>query len=1094
MSEQPTPQEEADRIRLKRLAKLGGSASSSPAPSNPTANASTSSTPHPPLQAPVQKPAPRPQPVQPVPTPVSTPTKKANVVQAPVALTNRAAWEEGLVETVFLVTIDREKGVRMGYKLLWLKSLKEDLESERAEVHLSAQIVDSVLISRLEVDPKTPSADPSYQPFLDHISPKTTVFEYLFGCWRRLVLARRSLPKKYRAEDVSAVQPTLDKLRDLIISYIGLNMQDPTMFPQPEGTTGGSLELYESLLSLNSSSHPFASTSTQAGLVNIDEFPLFLTDLQRRFQTADEDVLDEILGPVVRLLTFSSWLARPEGLASGDNGWRSIVTGLEALMSNKGIAKMVTKLEEWCPENASASSFERSSLLGPLIRLGVFQREWPTISKTYFSEPEKRTRADVDASNTSLRATLHNLQTSLFQLFNSIVRASPESRESVLEYFSKVISLNVKRRGLQVDFATVASDGFMVNLQAVLLQFAEPFIDSKFSKLDRIDPKFFGRSSRISMAEETRVNATSDEASRWAEEVQSESQGPANFITEIFYLTATINHYGLMRTIQSAQDLHKAIDERQNVIDRYEGDPTWREQPMKRIKDEMQLIHEEMFAYQVQLLDPEFSARQLAFNGFLSTWLINLVDPSKNHPTITIELPLPQEIPTVFKMIPEFFIEDIADYALYLMRLKPDAIEKPARVEILNLCFTFLSSTWYIKNPFLKTRLVQVMFYGTLGYGREREGILTELLNSHPLSLKHLMSILTGFYIEVESTGSHTQFYDKFSARDIAYILKAVWNNPAHRDALKRESLNLDKFVRFINLMMNDVTFLLDESVSKLTEIHNIEIEMAAPDWEGKPLRHKQERIQTLSSIGQQATSWSALGKSTVDLLKKFTHETKTPFMTPEIVDRLAAMLNYNLDALVGPKCQDLKVKDMDKYQFNPRQLLSDILQVYINLSGEGTFVQAIAGEGRSYKKELFERAAGIAKKRGLKTDMEIEQLRLFVVKVEETRATLQAEDDLGEIPDEYLDPLMYTVMRDPVILPSSRTVIDRSTIKAHLLSDTTDPFNRVPLKLEDVVPDHELKAKIEGFLAERRRKGGALDVAPEDVMQIDENADAMHM
>lgn len=213
---------------------------------------------------------------------------------------------------------------------------------------------------------------------------------------------------------------------------------------------------------------------------------------------------------------------------------------------------------------------------------------------------------------------------------------------------------------------------------------------------------------------------------------------------------------------------------------------------------------------------------------------------------------------------------------------------------------------------------------------------------------------------------------------------------------------------------MNDVTFLLDESVSKLTEIHNIELEMAAPDWESKTLRHKQERLQTLSSIGQQATSWSALGKSTVDLLKKFTLETKTPFMTPEIVDRLAAMLNYNLDALVGPKCQELKVKEMDKYQFNPRQLLSDILQVYINLTGEGDFVKAVAGEGRSYRKELFERAAGIAKKRALKTDMEIEQLRLFVVKVEEMKATLQAEDDLGEIPDEYLGK------------PSSHSVSDR--------------------------------------------------------------------
>jgi ubiquitin conjugation factor E4 B len=47
----------------------------------------------------------------------------------------------------------------------------------------------------------------------------------------------------------------------------------------------------------------------------------------------------------------------------------------------------------------------------------------------------------------------------------------------------------------------------------------------------------------------------------------------------------------------------------------------------------------------------------------------------------------------------------------------------------------------------------------------------------------------------------------------------------------------------------------------------------------------------------------------------------------------------------------------------------------------------------------------------------------------------------------------MYTVMRDPVILPSSKAVMDRSTIKSHLLSDSKDPFNRVPLTIEDVVP-----------------------------------------
>ena len=51
------------------------------------------------------------------------------------------------------------------------------------------------------------------------------------------------------------------------------------------------------------------------------------------------------------------------------------------------------------------------------------------------------------------------------------------------------------------------------------------------------------------------------------------------------------------------------------------------------------------------------------------------------------------------------------------------------------------------------------------------------------------------------------------------------------------------------------------------------------------------------------------------------------------------------------------------------------------------------------------------------------------------------------------LDPLMYTLMEDPVILPSSKVSIDKATIRSHLLSDPHDPFNRVPLKIEDVKP-----------------------------------------
>jgi ubiquitin conjugation factor E4 B len=68
------------------------------------------------------------------------------------------------------------------------------------------------------------------------------------------------------------------------------------------------------------------------------------------------------------------------------------------------------------------------------------------------------------------------------------------------------------------------------------------------------------------------------------------------------------------------------------------------------------------------------------------------------------------------------------------------------------------------------------------------------------------------------------------------------------------------------------------------------------------------------------------------------------------------------------------------------------------------------------------------------------------------------------DAPDEFLDPLMATLMSDPVELPSSHNIIDRITIKRHLLNDPHDPFNRSPLTLEQVIPRPDILKKIEEY------------------------------
>lgn len=85
-------------------------------------------------------------------------------------------------------------------------------------------------------------------------------------------------------------------------------------------------------------------------------------------------------------------------------------------------------------------------------------------------------------------------------------------------------------------------------------------------------------------------------------------------------------------------------------------------------------------------------------------------------------------------------------------------------------------------------------------------------------------------------------------------------------------------------------------------------------------------------------------------------------------------------------------------------------------------------------------------------------------------RKELEAADEeaLGEVPDEFLDPITATIMDDPVRLPSGHAV-DRAVISRHLLSDETDPFSRARCTVEMLVDDNKLRDQIRAFKAERK-------------------------
>lgn len=173
-----------------------------------------------------------------------------------------------------------------------------------------------------------------------------------------------------------------------------------------------------------------------------------------------------------------------------------------------------------------------------------------------------------------------------------------------------------------------------------------------------------------------------------------------------------------------------------------------------------------------------------------------------------------------------------------------------------------------------------------------------------------------------------------------------MWNySTLHQDALIRESRSGKQFVKFINMLMNDTTFLLDESLESLKRIHEVqELIKDEATWQQTPADQQQSRMRQLNADERQCRSYLTLARETVDMFHYLTISIKDPFLRPELVDRLASMLNFNLQQLCGPKCKNLKVRNPEKYGWEPRWLLSNLVDIYLHLDCE-QFAAALAGD-----------------------------------------------------------------------------------------------------------------------------------------------------
>ncbi|KAG8568373.1 hypothetical protein GDO81_013972 [Engystomops pustulosus] len=853
---------------------------------------------------------------------------------------------------------------------------------------------------------------------------ETEMLNYLIECFDRVGIEERKAPKMCSQPDVSQL---LSNIRSQCICHAALVLQGA--LTQPRSVQQQSL-LVPYMLCRNL---PFG----------------FIQELVRTTYQ-DEELFKQIFIPILQGLA----MAAKDCSLDSDNFKYPLVALVELCEIKFGrthpVCCLMASLPLWLPKSLSPASgreLQCLSYLGSFFSLSVFAEDDNKVVEKHFSGPTI-TLENTRVVSQSLQHYLESARQELFKILHSVL-LNGETREFALNYMAAIVNGNIKKAQMQTDDRLVSTDGFMLNFLWVLQQLSTKI------KLETVDPMYiFHPKCRIALpSDETRIKATMEEVTSWMEELSQDpsSVSEPRFPTECFFLTLHAHHLAILpscrryiRRLRAIRELNRTVEELKNNENQWKDSPlaARHREMLKRCKTQLKKLVRCKACADAGLLDENFLRRCLNFYGMVIQLLLRMVDPA--YPSIT--LPLSPDIPKIFAALPEFYVEDVAEFLFFIVQYAPQVLFESCTQDVATFLVVLLCNQNYIRNPYLVAKLVEVMFVTNPAI-QHRTQKFFEMIEGHPLSTKLLVPSLMKFYTDVEHTGATSEFYDKFTIRyHISTIFKSLWQNPAHHGTFMEEFNSGKQFVRYINMLINDTTFLLDESLESLKRIHEMQEEMRNKEhWDQLPRDQQQTRQSQLAQDERVSRSYLALATETVDMFHILTKQVQKPFLRPELGPRLAAMLNFNLQQLCGPKCRDLKVENPEKYGFEPKKLLDQLTDIYLHLDCP-RFAKAIADDQRSYSKELFEEVISKMKKAGIKSTIAIEKFKLLAEKVEEIVArNARAEIDYSDAPDEFRDPLMDTLMSEPVRLPSG-TIMDRSIILRHLLNSSTDPFNRQTL------------------------------------------------
>eukprot|EP00301_Raphidiophrys_heterophryoidea_P005361 c12258_g1_i1.p1 GENE.c12258_g1_i1~~c12258_g1_i1.p1 ORF type:complete len:765 (+),score=199.61 c12258_g1_i1:48-2297(+) len=646
------------------------------------------------------------------------------------------------------------------------------LEGEGEFKAVNRELFDRILVDRLTLNP-----------------PAASLFKYLSSSF--------TLAKDYQRHSSrsSQVAEWIKDVADLCVSYACVCLQYGDMFPQaPQFYTNPGKQLYGMIVSGVSRSPELNPAMLSAMVEHCKQNP---------------EAMEAIFGS---LLIETCTQAKQVTLVSD---FLAPLSVLAAMLDNQPVLAYLVLTNPFFTPNVTGPDagrqMQQRSWMAPFLEQSVIFQDNAVVCQQLFAGMETRGMHDVSSTIQSLRQSLVALHDTLHsRIFKPILTSSAETRNALLDHIGTVLVRNQSREKMRYDFRLLASEGYLMNLSAVCLRLCSPFLDPLSPKLKNIDYRYilFGKHGLFN-DDQTRLNARPDEIQALkAKEATQDTKFP--FICEIFFITMRSLHLSWHASVRTFTNLLMQYQQLKRQRERTDNaDPN-----VKRLDQELDHLSQIRISMEAHMLGDNMLELMNQFYAVTMSWVTSIANPNN-------EQMFPSPPPARLCCLPEWIIEDIADFLIFLCRYFPSAMRKVRVMDMVMFCIQFMGNASYINNPYLRGKLVELVAASAPTQDQVSDHVY---VFDDPAVAVLLMPALIRFYVDIEHTGRHDQFYHKFNARHhVSSLFQYLWVKAPHREAVKKSSHDdFQLFVKFVNMMINDLIFLLDEALQSLQNIRDI--------------------------------------------------------------------------------------------------------------------------------------------------------------------------------------------------------------------------------------------------------------------------------